>query len=153
RACSRQSSTWLAEPRSRVYQRAIGPSISGPLNRQRLVSLMCISISSFSNGVRHVGGNITPNAVRNASPTTSFRGECRMEPLSPEEQKGLTRERLVEAALELIDKQGLEGLSMRALAERLQVKAASLYWHVRDRDELLGLLADAILESVSRPPP
>ena len=74
-----------------------------------------------------------------------------MEPLSPEEQKGLTRERLVEAALELIDKQGLEGLSMRALAERLQVKAASLYWHVRDRDELLGLLADAILESVSRP--
>ncbi|HUE66664.1 MAG TPA: TetR family transcriptional regulator, partial [Candidatus Acidoferrum sp.] len=67
------------------------------------------------------------------------------------EQKGLTRERLVEAALELIDKHGLEGLSMRALAERLQVKAASLYWHVRDRDELLGLLADAILESVSRP--
>ena len=73
-----------------------------------------------------------------------------MEPLSPEEQKGLTRERLVEAALELIDKEGLEGLSMRALAERLQVKAASLYWHVRDRDELLDLLADAILDSVSR---
>jgi AcrR family transcriptional regulator len=75
----------------------------------------------------------------------------RMEPLSPEEQRGLTRERLVEAALELIDEEGLEGLSMRALADRLQVKASSLYWHVRDRDELLELLADAILESVSRP--
>lgn len=74
-----------------------------------------------------------------------------MEPLSPEEQKGLTRERLVAAALELIDAEGLEGLSMRALADRLQVKAASLYWHVRDRDELLELLADGILESVSRP--
>ncbi|HEV2476668.1 MAG TPA: TetR family transcriptional regulator [Candidatus Dormibacteraeota bacterium] len=74
-----------------------------------------------------------------------------MEPLSPEEQKGLTRERLVDAALGLIDDEGLEGLSMRALADRLQVKAASLYWHVRDRDELLQLLADAILESVSRP--
>jgi len=74
-----------------------------------------------------------------------------MEPLSPEEQKGLTRERLVEAALELIHKDGLEGLSMRALAERLRVKAASLYWHVRDRDELLELLADGILESVSQP--
>jgi AcrR family transcriptional regulator len=74
-----------------------------------------------------------------------------MEPLSPEEQKGLTRERLVEAALGLIDDEGLEGLSMRALADRLQVKAASLYWHVRDRDELLELLADAILDSVSRP--
>jgi AcrR family transcriptional regulator len=74
-----------------------------------------------------------------------------MEPLSPEEQKGLTRERLVEAALGLVDEEGLEGLSMRALADRLQVKAASLYWHVRDRDELLELLADGILESVGRP--
>jgi AcrR family transcriptional regulator len=74
-----------------------------------------------------------------------------MEPLSPEEQKGLTRERLVEAALGLIDDEGLEGLSMRALADRLQVKAASLYWHVRDREELLELVADGILESASRP--
>ena len=74
-----------------------------------------------------------------------------MQPLSPEEQKGLTRERLVEAALALIDDDGLDALSMRALADRLQVKAASLYWHVRDRNELLELLADEILQSVSRP--
>ncbi len=73
-----------------------------------------------------------------------------METLSPEEQRGITRERLVEAALALIDEEGLEGLSMRALADRLQVKAASLYWHVRDRGELLELLAEAILESVPR---
>ena len=73
--------------------------------------------------------------------------------MSPEEerQRGLTRERLVEAALQLINEDGLDGLSMRALADRLDVKAASLYWHVRDRRELLELLAEAILESVSRP--
>ncbi|HVH63090.1 MAG TPA: TetR family transcriptional regulator [Candidatus Dormibacteraeota bacterium] len=74
--------------------------------------------------------------------------------MSPEEEKqrgGLTRERLVEAALALINEEGLEGLSMRALADQLQVKAASLYWHVRDRRELMELLADSILESVSRP--
>jgi AcrR family transcriptional regulator len=74
-----------------------------------------------------------------------------MDTLSPEEQRGLTRERLVGAALGLIDEEGLDSLSMRALADRLQVKAASLYWHVRDREELLELLADGILESVSRP--
>jgi AcrR family transcriptional regulator len=77
-----------------------------------------------------------------------------MEPLSPEEEKqrgGLTRERLVEAALQLINEEGLEGLSMRALADRLEVKAASLYWHVRDRRELLELLAESILDSVGRP--
>jgi AcrR family transcriptional regulator len=72
--------------------------------------------------------------------------------LSPEEERqGLTRERLVDAALALIREEGLEGLSMRALAERLQVKAASLYWHVRDRRELVELLAESILESVERP--
>ena len=73
--------------------------------------------------------------------------------MAPEEERqpGLTRERLVGAALELIGEDGLEGLSMRALADRLEVKAASLYWHVRDRRELMELLAESILETV-RPP-
>ena len=73
--------------------------------------------------------------------------------LSPEEEKqrGLTRHRLVEAALALINEEGLDGLSMRALADRLDVKAASLYWHVRDRRELLELLAESILDGVMRP--
>lgn len=70
--------------------------------------------------------------------------------MSPGEERreGLTRERLVEVALELINQEGLEALSMRALADRLEVKAASLYWHVRDRGELLELLADSILDGV-----
>jgi AcrR family transcriptional regulator len=73
--------------------------------------------------------------------------------LSPEEEKhhGLTRERLVEAALAWIREEGLDGLSMRSLADQLAVKAASLYWHVRDRRELVELLAEAILESVRAP--
>jgi AcrR family transcriptional regulator len=72
--------------------------------------------------------------------------------VSPEEEKqALTRERLVQAALALIEEEGLEGLSMRALAEQLHVRAASLYWHVRDRRELLELLAESILESVRLP--
>src|SRR5947208_15241558 len=73
-----------------------------------------------------------------------------MAKLSPDEerQRGLTRDRLVGAALELVNEEGLDALSMRALADRLEVKAASLYWHVRDRRELLELLAESILESV-----
>lgn len=67
-------------------------------------------------------------------------------------QPRLTRDRLVAAALELIGAEGLDGLSMRALADRLDVKAASLYWHVRDRRELLDLLAESILESVPAAP-
>jgi AcrR family transcriptional regulator len=71
--------------------------------------------------------------------------------MSPDEdrQRGLSRDRLVDAALELINEEGLDALSMRALADRLEVKAASLYWHVRDRRELLELLAESIVESIA----
>ncbi len=68
-----------------------------------------------------------------------------------ERQGGLSRARLVAAALELVDSEGLDALSMRGLADRLGVKAASLYWHVRDRRELLELLAEALLGRVPAP--
>lgn len=69
-----------------------------------------------------------------------------------EKEAGLSRSRLVSEALSLVQEEGLDALSMRGLADRLHVKAASLYWHVRDRRELLELLAESILESV-RPAP
>ncbi len=65
-----------------------------------------------------------------------------------EKEAGLSRSRLVSEALRLVQEDGLDALSMRGLADRLHVKAASLYWHVRDRSELLELLAESILETV-----
>jgi TetR/AcrR family tetracycline transcriptional repressor len=62
---------------------------------------------------------------------------------------GLSRAGLVAAALGLVQEEGLEALSMRGLADRLHVKASSLYWHVRDRRELLELLAESILNGVA----
>lgn len=56
----------------------------------------------------------------------------------------LDRPQVVRAALALLDEVGLDGLTMRHLAERLGVKAVSLYRHVRDKEELLVLLADEI---------
>jgi TetR/AcrR family tetracycline transcriptional repressor len=68
--------------------------------------------------------------------------------LDPDKSQGLSRARLVSSALGLVQQEGLEALTMRGLADQLNVKAASLYWHVRDRRELLELLADGILEKV-----
>jgi AcrR family transcriptional regulator len=65
-----------------------------------------------------------------------------------EKEAGLSRSRLVSEALRLVQEEGLDALSMRGLADRLNVKAASLYWHIRDRRELLELLAESILETV-----
>lgn len=43
---------------------------------------------------------------------------------------GLTREHVVEAAIALIDDEGLAGFSVRALARRINVYPAALYWHI-----------------------
>jgi TetR/AcrR family tetracycline transcriptional repressor len=59
-------------------------------------------------------------------------------------RRALDREQLVRAALALLDDVGLDALTMRRLAERLGVKAASLYKHVRSKEELLVLLGDEI---------
>jgi TetR/AcrR family transcriptional regulator, tetracycline repressor protein len=64
----------------------------------------------------------------------------------------LTRDRLVRAALALMDEVGLDGLTTRRLAQRLGVQSPSLYWHVRDKDQLLLLLADAICGEIEAPP-
>jgi TetR/AcrR family transcriptional regulator, tetracycline repressor protein len=58
----------------------------------------------------------------------------------------VTREQIVAVALELLDEAGLDGLTLRQLAGRLGIRAPTLYWHVRDKRELLDLLAAAILD-------
>ncbi len=64
---------------------------------------------------------------------------------------GLFRDQLVDTALELLQEAGLEALSTRRLAERLGVKSPALYWHVRNKNELLGLIADAICAEMILP--
>ena len=60
----------------------------------------------------------------------------------------LDQAQVVRAALALLDEVGLDDLTMRRLAERLGVRAASLYRHVRNKDELLALLGDEISSEI-----
>lgn len=55
---------------------------------------------------------------------------------------GLSRERILEAALELVDREGLEALSMRRLADELEAGTMTLYGYFRGKDELLDALVD-----------
>jgi AcrR family transcriptional regulator len=50
------------------------------------------------------------------------------------------RRQLVEAALGILEAEGPDGLTMRSLAERVGIRAPSLYKHVADKDELTALL-------------
>ena len=66
-------------------------------------------------------------------------------------QPALSREQIVSAALELLDAEGLAGLSMRRLGTKLGSGATSIYWHVANKDELLDLVIDAVMGEVYVP--
>jgi AcrR family transcriptional regulator len=60
----------------------------------------------------------------------------------------LTRQRVVAAAIELADREGIESISMRRLAQELGVEAMSLYTHVRNKNDLLDGMADAVVSEI-----
>ncbi|MFI2752256.1 TetR/AcrR family transcriptional regulator [Cellulomonas sp. P22] len=66
-------------------------------------------------------------------------------PRAGRDQPALTQDVLVQAALTVLERDGLDALSMRRVASELGLQAASLYWHVRNKEELLDLVADAAL--------
>src|SRR6188472_1378464 len=63
----------------------------------------------------------------------------------------LTRDRITEAALRLMDAEGLDAVSMRRVAREVGVEAISLYNHVRDKDDLLNAVIERIMASFEFP--
>lgn len=64
--------------------------------------------------------------------------------------KGISRARIVAAALDLLDEQGIEAVTARALAERLGVRAPALYWHVGSKREILDEMGTEVYRRVAR---
>jgi AcrR family transcriptional regulator len=67
------------------------------------------------------------------------------------EQPALSREQIVSAALELLDAEGVDALSMRKLGTRLDAGATSIYTHVASRDELIELVVDEVYGELEVP--
>ncbi|MEV5880914.1 TetR/AcrR family transcriptional regulator C-terminal domain-containing protein [Streptomyces sp. NPDC052101] len=63
----------------------------------------------------------------------------------------LTREQIVQAAVELLDAEGMEGLNMRALGRRLGAAATAVYWHVGSKDDLIALAGDQVWNEIALP--
>jgi len=66
-------------------------------------------------------------------------------------QAKLTRARILDAAVELVDASGVEALSMRTLATQLGVEAMSLYNHVPSKEALLDGIVETVLDKVHAP--
>jgi AcrR family transcriptional regulator len=66
-------------------------------------------------------------------------------------QPALSRGQILRAALDLLDAEGPDGLSMRRLGTKLGAGATSIYWHVANKDELLDLAIDEVMGEIQLP--
>jgi AcrR family transcriptional regulator len=83
-------------------------------------------------------------------PQVDERQEATREPLPDEpaeaRQRGkLSRQRIVRTALQIMDEEGLEAVTMRRVGRELGVEAMSLYNHVRDKEDLLDGISEAVV--------
>src|SRR5438876_8125429 len=72
--------------------------------------------------------------------------------LRAERRVPLSRERVLRAAFDRTDKDGIESLSMRKLAQELGVEAMSLYRHVRNKGEIVDGMIDLVFGEIGLPP-
>ncbi|GAB3942623.1 TetR/AcrR family transcriptional regulator [Micromonospora vulcania] len=68
-------------------------------------------------------------------------------------RRALSQQAVVDAAMAVLGREGLGGLSMRGVAQELGTGPASLYAHVSGKDELLELLVDRVIADVTVPTP
>lgn len=74
-----------------------------------------------------------------------------LRPHSERREPPLSRERIVVAAVALLDEEGVDRLTMRRLADRLDVGTTTLYWHVRTKDDVIDLAVDSIFSVATSP--
>ena len=65
----------------------------------------------------------------------------------------LSKEKVIDAALDLADEAGVTSLTMRKLADKLGVEAMSIYYHVANKNEILDAILDAIFSEIELPSP
>ncbi len=70
---------------------------------------------------------------------------------TPRRREPLTRERIVEAAMRVMDAEGLDAVTMRRIGRELGVEAMSLYNHVEDKDEILNGVTERVMTGFEYP--
>jgi len=58
---------------------------------------------------------------------------------------------IIQSAIELLQENGIQKLSIRNVADKLNIKGASLYWHIKNKSELLELVSEEICKNIIYP--
>ncbi|MEU5846909.1 TetR/AcrR family transcriptional regulator [Saccharopolyspora shandongensis] len=139
--------TIAAELRRRIEQGELVPGAKVPSTR-RIAAEWGVAAATAAKALAALkqegliraeprSGNVVEGPSRTAATKPAHRPVPRGRP------EDLTRGRIVQAAIEIADNEGLAVLSMRGVAARLGVAPMSLYRHVAGKDQLVMLMADA----------
>ena len=93
---------------------------------------------------RGASWNVIPRCWNNI-PDVSRYGMPRTSRSPQRREDSLSRDRIVDAAVALLDERGESGLTFRSLAERLATGPGAIYWHVADKRDLLTAACDAVV--------
>ena len=72
-------------------------------------------------------------------------------PAKPNPRAPLTRDRVLQAAVDLADEGGLDALTMRRLGQALGVEAMALYYHAANKDDILAGIVDLVVREIELP--
>jgi AcrR family transcriptional regulator len=67
-------------------------------------------------------------------------------------EESLSRNRIIEASIQLLDRSGEGGLTFRALSQRLATGPGAIYWHIANKSELLTAACDAVVARTMKAP-
>jgi AcrR family transcriptional regulator len=70
-----------------------------------------------------------------------------------QQREPLSKDRVLRTAMRIADSEGIDALSMRGLANELDVEAMSLYYYVKNKDEILAGIAELALSEIEPPVP
>lgn len=100
-------------------------------------------------GLRHGGNNRSRFRIASKGKNVSASHVRKKGPGRPSKPL-ITRETAIQTAIDVLDADGLSHLTVQAVARRLGVQSPSLYYHFRNREELLQLVARELLLRVGR---
>ncbi|GAA4724843.1 TetR/AcrR family transcriptional regulator C-terminal domain-containing protein [Phytohabitans rumicis] len=150
----------VEEIRGQIAAGELGPGDRLPSTRQiaRRSRVALATATKALNALRQEGlvqaiprvGTVVAVPEDEAAPSGPARPRTSTRP-----EQELTRERVVRTAIEIADSEGLDAVSMRAVAARLGAATMSMYRHVASKDELVLLMADAAFaeQGYAEPPP
>jgi len=90
--------------------------------------------------------------VQKTATKTAPKSSLKPSQKSAKNAEGLSKQRIVTAALEQIDRNGVMGFSLRDVARSLGVYPAAIYWHVATRDDLLASVVESVMQDVAPEP-